>query len=176
MRTRGDDIPNVWQLFKAGDVAALADALASSDRSSDDRFLAARFLGKLEARSVVDQLRLALTDEDQDVRIAVVRALGSLLALSAADDLLGIARDPGESQPIREWALDALTTLHDSRAAPQLEKFLQHPDKHRRRWAATELGRLGEPRVVDALRRAQAADDILHRHVYGRAIRLCQGH
>ena len=165
---------NVWSLRGAGDVDGLTAILSDDGSSSGDRFLAAKFLGDLGAQKAEHQLLAALSDADDDVRIAAIVSLGSLRSDLAANRLHEISMASDESKPVAEWALHALVDLGDARAVRALEQILENPDKHRRRWAARELGRLGENRSVAPLRAAQARDGLLFRHVYRRAIDSCQ--
>lgn len=138
-----------------GDVDTLLALLRGTARRG--RISAAVKLGEMGERRAVGPLVRALQASDELMRMAALRALGQIGDPSVADAVAAIgAEDP--SPAVRSSAATALSALSDSRAVGVLVSILEaDTTAHTRRWAASELTRLG---AVDA---ASAIDDAARR-------------
>jgi HEAT repeat protein len=118
---------------------------------------AARALGLLNDRRVVDPLIDALTDQDGDLRKAVVETLSNLDDPRTSDALLRAMSD--SRIDVRCTSADSLGRRKDPRAVEPLVQALadEHPEV--RKSAAVALGAIGDSRAVEPLIMAIADTD-----------------
>lgn len=123
------------------DVARLIQALRHGD--SDNRSLAAHYLGSLRSSEAVSALVESLDDPSEQVRMSVLRAVAKIRDERAVSRVAELAEtDPALGVSSR--ATDVLAQLGDPRAIPQYVSLLIETDRHladgrHETWVAKEL-------------------------------------
>ncbi len=110
------------------------------------RYVAAWALGEIGSQAAVPPLVKALADQDVEVRKYATRSLIKLNRLAVAP-LIFFLRQP-QSPEAEGAAIRALGDIADPAA---FEILLQHLDSANRADVVTALGKLKDPRAVDAL-------------------------
>jgi HEAT repeat protein len=155
-----------------GDVPYLTAALLDPDH----RWLAAKYLGDLNAVEATGQLIRLLDAADPHARIAGAQALGRLQALAARARLQEVALDD-EEPGVRSWAVGALGQIGDREDVDLILALLDDPSLRVRGAAALALGRIGDRRALEPLRaarwklRTRPVEWYRHRRVYNQAIK-----
>jgi hypothetical protein len=85
--------------------------------------------------------------------------------------LARVAADPHELDWVRCYAIEALLSVEDERAADALTLLAENGHVWRRRWAVKQLGELNAAQAENVIEDARKRDNIVHRHVYRRALR-----
>jgi HEAT repeat protein len=162
----------VRELAKHNDSEAV-EALSSllSDGDMRIRQQAAQSLREIgpQADAAVPSLLIALFDGEGPVRVAAARALGTIGDKSAIPQLVKVAETTAWDT-LHSWATESLVRLGSSEAAVHLVRRLESERAWQRRWAAGELGAIGTPDAIPAIRKARKRD-FVHRRTYSRAIR-----
>lgn len=158
-RALGDAEPAV----RAAAIALLAQAGAEAqsvllraldDRDAGIRLAVVQALGAAPSAAILPELSELARDHDASVREASLRALGHTRDARALPVLVQDARDPVES--VRLAALAALGDSGSAAAVAQLKAALIG-DVRGARTAAAALGRLDDPRALQALFARQEA-------------------
>ena len=136
-----------------GDVGKITKALRHADPVV--REAAAWALGQIGARGTANDVVAALRDQDERVRGTAALSLGLMDDASAAPALMAALED--SNPDVARYALVSLIRLN---AAPieLLLRSLHHDDWGVRQGAAKSLGRLREPRALEALLSTLAND------------------
>lgn len=161
----------MFKLYAAGDSNGLREILAADDWPELDRMMAAKMLGRLDAVDARTDLIVALSDVGPPVRAAAASALRKLGAAPAVEELAHVAADPDELDWVRSYAIEALVSVGDGRAVSGLIALAKHGHVWRRRWAVKQLGELRAIQTAKVIEDARKRDNILHRHIYRRALR-----
>jgi HEAT repeat protein len=129
--------------------------LACADEAAAVRIAAANALAASRDGAALDHLERLASDEEPAVRAAALRALGTPGADAdlAADGrrLALLERGAAEGGPVAMAALESLRELGDPRATAIAEPLLAADAPELVRTAAACLGRVADPRELDAL-------------------------
>jgi HEAT repeat protein len=140
-------------LAEQGNVAALVDALSTSDaqRWHHLRGAIASSLGKTKSVVAVPPLVRLVSDRDEkeDVRLFAARALGELGEPSGAPALVEALEDGSERVRIR--AVTSLGQIGSSSSVDPMLVALRDRKWGVRMYAAEALGNIPDGRVIDAL-------------------------
>lgn len=156
----------VWQANLDGDIGTLIAALTDPDA----RTWAARYLGSVGNSDAIPPLIRLLAARDFQTRATAAQALGKLRAAEAVPALVECI-DRGPEDVMRAWAIDALGNIGSKDAVPKLIEVLDSPELRLRGVAAIALGKIGDPRAVEALKEAAARESWWTRRWYRRALR-----
>ncbi len=108
-------------------VAALGEVLRDPDARYDNRWVAARALGRIGGEAALKSLRSALAeDRFSMIRLAAIHGLKDLNDAASLDAFVKALGD--EAMVVRSAAADALGVLGDARAAPALIAALDRED------------------------------------------------
>lgn len=118
-------------------------------------------------RHVADALGQCAGSQDIDALIAILRdseshfaRFGARVAIEGLHDLRAVGPLVtllGHPNPeVRHFALEALASLQDSSVLHSIYQMLADPEVHRQ--AAIALGKLGDPRAIEPLRRLLVAE------------------
>lgn len=138
----------------SGDTLPETLRLACADESAAVRIAAAHALAASADPSALDHLERLAGDEEPSVRAAALRALGvpsSYADPGGARRIALLERGAAEGGPVAMAALESLRELGDPRAAAIASRLLGAPAPELVRTAVACLGRVAEPRELDAL-------------------------
>ena len=143
----------------AAAVEPLIEALG--DKEGTVRKFAAILLGKLGDPRAIEPLSLALYDLHHEVGEVSAQALAHFGA-PAMDVLVEALSHP--EMWIRIHAMEALSTIRDTRVVTILLEMLDDPEREVKKRAIQSLGKLKDPRALSALQGivANRADRELH--------------
>lgn len=131
------------------------------DKEGTVRKFAAILLGRLGDLRAIEPLSMALYDMHHEVGKASAEALAQFGA-PALDVLVEALTHP--EMWIRIHAIQALSTIKDTRVAPVLLEMLDDPEREVKKQVIQALGKVKDPRAVPALQGiiADRADRELH--------------
>lgn len=141
-------------LARLGDEAGKDHLVACLEEYSDERPVAAEWVGRLGIAAAIPQLEELSAEEGDPAQGAALRALGRLQAPGAAARLLALAGDDEAPEDLRLDAAEGLAELGTPEARALLEKLAQGPADGELALNCREL--LGELAVADAVKAAQA--------------------
>ncbi|MCE5215175.1 MAG: HEAT repeat domain-containing protein [Methanobacterium sp.] len=104
---------------------------------------------KMEEKSDIKGLILALKDDDEQLRLESARALGKIGSPEAIEPLTQTLHDPDKG--VKEEAITALGKIGDPKATPPLIDALNSQYISIRWRAAQALGKIGSPEAIEPL-------------------------
>jgi HEAT repeat protein/tRNA A-37 threonylcarbamoyl transferase component Bud32 len=135
------------EIGDAKSIKYLLEAISDSDWWVRSR--AADALGKIGGPKVVDAVLALVRDQNEDIRRAAIEILNQTKDERAVDELLAATRD--RDWWVSERAVDALAEIGSKRAVPRLVEMLGKGHAKSLPIVVRALGKLGEPRTVDAI-------------------------
>ena len=123
---------------------------------------------QFRVKAILGELR----DSNKDRRRTAVMKLGMVGGDQAVRTLIRLVDNHHEDLIVRGRAALMLGKLKDDRAVPHLIRALQAPGFLTPFHAAQALGKIGDPRAVDALRSLAAGSRDKTRHAAEEALRL----
>lgn len=108
---------------------------------------------ELKKKGNIDGLIKALQHQDADVRKKAVSALADIGGVKAVGPLIEMLKD--ESEPVRRRAMVRLWSMGEEgeEVVEPLIKALNSTHQHVRELAAMALGKIGDPRAIEPLRK-----------------------
>jgi serine/threonine-protein kinase len=135
------------EIGDAKSIKYLLEAISDSDWWVRSR--AADALGKIGGPKVVDAVLSLVRDQNEDIRRTAIEILNQTKDERAVDELLAATHD--RDWWVSERAVDALAEIGSKRAVPRLVEMLGKGHAKSLPIVVRALGKLGEPRTVDAI-------------------------
>jgi HEAT repeat protein len=132
-----------------GQIWGLIDLIKLGGSNQKDQAGAARALGELKDKRIVEPLIATLKDSDEEVRLEVVKALGNLRDSRAVESLITVLKN--HDKEVRSRAAEALGEQRNIQALEPLIAALKDTYKEVRASAAEALGKLEDERAAEFL-------------------------